>query len=90
MNGPSPDEVRARLGPRLMAPDAAFNAPGFWVGNGAGEKLLRVAEHGAAFRPAAVLVALITHEGEITVLQRRSVRSRRPDQLSRRAGGRRR
>lgn len=68
MNGPSPDEVRARLGPRLMAPDAAFNAPGFWVGNGAGEKLLRVAEHGAAFRPAAVLIALITHEGEITVL----------------------
>ena len=68
MSGPSPDEVRARLGPRLMAPEAAFNAPGFRIGIGREEKLLPIAEHGAAFRPAAVLIALITHEGGITVL----------------------
>ena len=68
MSGPTPDEVRARLGPRLMAPDAAFNAPGFKFEIGGEERFLSVAEHGAAFRPAAVLVALITHEDEITVL----------------------
>jgi 8-oxo-dGTP pyrophosphatase MutT (NUDIX family) len=68
VSGPTPDEVRARLGPRLLAPDAAFNAPGFKFGFGREERFLDVAEHGAAFRPAAVLVALITHEGQITVL----------------------
>jgi 8-oxo-dGTP pyrophosphatase MutT (NUDIX family) len=68
VSGPTPEEVRARLGPRLIAPDAAFNAPGFKFAFGREEKLFHVVEHGAAFRPAAVLVPLITHEGEIRVL----------------------
>ncbi len=68
MSGPTPEEVRARLGPRLLAPEAAFNAPGFKLGIGRDEKVLDVALDGAAYRPAAVLVPLITHDGEITVL----------------------
>lgn len=68
MSGPTPEEVRARLGPHLMAPDAAFNAPEFKLYVGREERLLQVSQHGAAYRPAAVLVPLITHEREITVL----------------------
>ena len=68
MNGPSPQEVRARLAPRLLAPDIAFNASDFVMGFGAEEKILAVAEYGDSYRPAAVLVPLIAHDGEVTVL----------------------
>jgi len=68
MSKPTPEEVQARLCPLLMAPDAAFNAPWFKLGCGRDEKFLHVADYGATFRPAAVLVPLITHEDEITVL----------------------
>ena len=57
-----------RLAPQLLSPDAAFNAPEFRIGFGSDERLLAVAEHGETFRPAAVLVPLIAHEGEVTVL----------------------
>ena len=68
MSGPSPREVRVRLAPRLLAPEVAFNASQFVMGFGAQEKTLAVAEHGETFRPAAVLVPLIAHDGEVTVL----------------------
>ncbi len=68
MRGPSPDEVRSRLVPRLLAPDVAFNASDFLIGFGTQEKLLAIAEYGETYRPAAVLVPLIAHDREVTVL----------------------
>lgn len=68
MTGPTVAEVRARLGPRLLTPEAAFNAADFSVGTGAGERMLAVAEYGAAYRPAAVLVPLVAHRRGVTVL----------------------
>ncbi len=68
MRGPSPDEVRSRLVPRLLAPDVAFNASDFLMGFGTQEKLLAIAEYGETYRPAAVLVPLIAHDREVTVL----------------------
>lgn len=68
MSGPTADQVRARLGPRLLAPEAAFNAPEFTFGTGPEEMRLTIAEHGEVYRPAAVLVPLIAHRRGMTVL----------------------
>ncbi len=68
MSGPSSEDVRARLAPQLLAPDVAFNASNFIMGFGTQEKILSVAEYGETYRPAAVLVPIIAHDGEVTVL----------------------
>lgn len=68
MRGPSASEVRRRLAPRLLVPEDAFGAPAFTFGFGAEEQMLAVAEHGAVFRPAAVLVPLIMRDDGVTVL----------------------
>ncbi len=68
MNAPSAKEALRRLKPRLLTPEDAYNAPEFSLGFGAEEKILAVGEHGEVFRPAAVLVPLITHDAGLTVL----------------------
>ena len=68
MSTPSIRDVTDRLAPRLIAPDAAFHAPGFVVASGREEKVLSMAEHGRKYRPAAVLVPIIARDDGVTVL----------------------
>jgi 8-oxo-dGTP pyrophosphatase MutT (NUDIX family) len=68
MTGGGSQDVERRLGPRLLEPDAAFNAPEFTLGFGAEEKVLAVDRDGDIFRPAAVLVPLIQYRDRVTVL----------------------
>lgn len=57
-----------RIGPHLLAPEAAYAAARFRIGFGADEKFLDVAEVGRRFRPAAVLVPVIDRPDGATVL----------------------
>ena len=68
MTALSAEAAARRLAPLLLAPDEAAAATAFRYGFGADERLLAVDKDGAAFRPAAVLVALIARDGEATVL----------------------
>lgn len=62
------EDIVRRLGPHLIATEAAERAPAFLRGFGPDQRSLAVAEHGEKYRPAAVLVPLIARPRGVTVM----------------------